>query len=172
MSEEANEKKNKITKTARVFGFLAVLSVLGVVGFILFVVQEWFSLSHTRGYRNLYWDWIAGIIIVVSLIFAIARGVKTAKRWREFKRVKKILLGVLIIIPIIPLVPGASYVLKERLFNNPDYELEKGYTIHVRTINDKDLSGIFVKMNKSFLILKGETGYIHIPKDKIHYIEK
>ena len=172
MSEETNEKKNKITKTAKFFGFLAILLVLGAVGFILFVVEEWFSLSHTRGYRNLYWDWIAGTIIVVALIPAVACGVKTAKRWGGFKRVKKILLGVLIIITIIPLVPGTSYILKERLFKNPDYELEKGYTIHVRTINYKDLSGIFVKMTKGFLILKGETGYIHIPKDKIHYIEK
>ena len=92
MSEETNEKKNKITKTAKFFGFLAILLVLGAVGFILFVVEEWFSLSHTRGYRNLYWDWIAGTIIAVALIPAVACGVKTAKRWGGFKRVKKILL--------------------------------------------------------------------------------
>ena len=168
----SGDVKEKTTILAKLFGFLTVLSILGVVGFVLFIVEEGFSLAYTDGHRNSSWDWIAGTIMAVSLVPAIALGVRTTRRWGRFKRVKKILLGMLIIIPIIPLVPGTSYVLKERVFDKRDYELEKGYTIHVHTINDEELSGFFIKWDKYFLILKGGTGYIHIPKDKIHYIEK
>ena len=71
-----------------------------------------------------------------------------------------------------PLVPMTSYLLEERLFEKYDYELGKGYTIHVSLMNEKEVSGRFVKWDKGFLILEGGTGYIHIPKDKILFINK
>ena len=172
MSEEAKEKKKKATILAKLFGFFTVLSILGIVVFGLAMVEEGFSLQFTDGLRNKLWELIAGTIIAVSLVPAIALGVRTTKRWGRFKTAKKILLGMLVIIPIIPLVPMTSYLLEERLFEKSDYELGKGYTIHVSLMNEKEVSGRFVKWDKGFLILEGGTGYIHIPKDKIIFINQ
>ena len=172
MSEEVKEKQKKTTKTAKLFGFLTVLSILGVVVFVLAMVEEGFSLQFADGIRNKLWELIAGTIIAVSLVPAIALGARTTKRWKRFKRAKKIILGMLIVIPIIPLIPMTSYVLEERMFEKSDYELKKGYTIHVSIMNEKEVSGLFVKWDKDFLILKGGTGYIHIPKDKIIFINQ
>ncbi|MDC0201317.1 hypothetical protein OAK04_02880 [Verrucomicrobia bacterium] len=166
MSEEVKEKKKKATKTAKLVGFSTVLSIATLTYLIISYIDEWF-LTYEQGREYAAMIFTCGCILI---LLGIGLSIKLTKKWDKFKGTKKKILVFLMLVPaFLCALVYYDYRIEK---GEPDYELGKGYTIHVHTINDEELSGFFIKWDNDFLILKGGTGYIHIPKDKIHYIEK